>query len=288
LAVVFGGSGAGTIDVTPSGTPCTTNCNPVFDSGAVVTLTARPSANSQFGGWSGDCAVSASSQTVATVTMDAAKRCVANFLATFSLTITKAGTGQGSVTSGEATPLIDCGAVCTADYVEGTNVTLTASPLSPAVFTGWSGDCAVGAASPTVQVSVAAVTGCIATFDINITTSQTFNPPLQSRLPFSDFVTVNFNYETSAPNGVVVTVHPLIGTLGEPAPGGIVGKSAPLSATPSGVKGIGVAEFTVNPIGNGADVIVNQVRLVMSDALSGAFIAETTVDAVFTFFQLLL
>jgi hypothetical protein len=47
--------------------------------------------------------------------------------------------GGGSVTS--SPPGIDCGTTCSASYVSGTSVTLTATPDANSTFTGWSGDC---------------------------------------------------------------------------------------------------------------------------------------------------
>jgi hypothetical protein len=56
-----------------------------------------------------------------------------------TLSVTKAGTGSGTVTSNPAG--IDCGASCSYDFAETTLVTLTASPDSGSTFTGWSGAC---------------------------------------------------------------------------------------------------------------------------------------------------
>ena len=56
--------------------------------------------------------------------MDAAKSCAATFsLDTHTLTVSKAGTGSGTVTSSPVG--IDCGADCTQDYDYNTVVTLT-------------------------------------------------------------------------------------------------------------------------------------------------------------------
>jgi hypothetical protein len=59
---------------------------------------------------------------------------------TYSLTVARAGTGSGSVTSTPAG--IDCGATCVADFVYNTEVTLSAHPAAGSTFTGWSGWCA--------------------------------------------------------------------------------------------------------------------------------------------------
>jgi uncharacterized repeat protein (TIGR02543 family) len=55
------------------------------------------------------------------------------------LTVSKNGTGTGSVTS---TPSgITCGTVCSASYPSSGTVTLTATAATGSTFTGWSGDC---------------------------------------------------------------------------------------------------------------------------------------------------
>jgi len=58
---------------------------------------------------------------------------------TYLLTVSKTGTGSGTVTSNPAG--INCGSDCTENYASGTVVTLTAAPDSDSTFTGWSGAC---------------------------------------------------------------------------------------------------------------------------------------------------
>ncbi len=55
----------------------------------------------------------------------------------FTLTVTKAGTGSGTVTSDP--PGINCGTTCTATFLRGTVVTLTATPASGSTVSSWSG-----------------------------------------------------------------------------------------------------------------------------------------------------
>ena len=75
-----------------------------------------------------------------------------------TLSVTKQGTGGGTVTSGP--PGINCGTDCSQVYAAGTVVTLTPTPASGSRFDGWSGaaDCADGV------VTVTQNTTCTATF----------------------------------------------------------------------------------------------------------------------------
>ena len=71
---------------------------------------------------------------------------------TYTLTVSKAGAGSGTVTSNPAG--ISCGADCSKSYASDTVVTLTATPASGATFAGWSGACS-GAGACQVTMSQA-------------------------------------------------------------------------------------------------------------------------------------
>jgi Pro-kumamolisin, activation domain/Subtilase family/Divergent InlB B-repeat domain len=53
----------------------------------------------------------------------------------FTLSVSKAGTGSGTVTSADGN--INCGSTCASLYWDGQPVTLTASPAAGSVFAGW-------------------------------------------------------------------------------------------------------------------------------------------------------
>jgi Divergent InlB B-repeat domain len=60
-------------------------------------------------------------------------------LGPYALTVSKQGDGSGEVSSSPAG--IGCGGTCQASFDAGTGVTLTATPDTSSIFTGWSGDC---------------------------------------------------------------------------------------------------------------------------------------------------
>ncbi|MDQ5909577.1 MAG: hypothetical protein QG599_1672 [Pseudomonadota bacterium] len=74
----------------------------------------------------------------------------------------------GKVTSDPAG--IDCGADCRQTYVQGTSVTLTATPDPDALFSVWSGAC-VGA-NPVCTVTMSAAKNAVATFELIADTPQ--------------------------------------------------------------------------------------------------------------------
>jgi subtilase family serine protease len=87
-----------------------------------VTLTVTDSDSSLNGGRTGSEAIQVTVQTP-----------------TQTLTVANSGNGSGTVTSSPAG--INCGATCSHAYATGTNVTLSATPTSGSVFSGWTGAC---------------------------------------------------------------------------------------------------------------------------------------------------
>jgi alpha-tubulin suppressor-like RCC1 family protein len=67
------------------------------------------------------------------------------------LTVTRSGLGSGTVTSAPAG--INCGTACSATYLDGTPVTLTATPATLSIFVGWTGCDSVSGATCTVAMS---------------------------------------------------------------------------------------------------------------------------------------
>ena len=171
LTVTQSGTGSATVTSAPSGITCGSTCSGAFTAGATVTLTATPATGSTFAGWTGACT---GISTTCTVTMNAAQGVTATFaLASYSLTTTKAGTGNGTVTS--APTGVNCGTTCTATYTYNTSVTLTATAAAGSTFTGWSGACS--GTTSICAVSMTGVQSVTATFAPSTPTPATGSGP---------------------------------------------------------------------------------------------------------------
>jgi uncharacterized repeat protein (TIGR02543 family) len=112
-----------------------TSCSGQLASGTTVTLTATAGSGYLFDAWTG-CA---GTGPVCTVTMDAAHTVTATFGKAQTLTVSRTGSGTGTVTSSDGG--IDCGTDCSEVYPSNRVVTLTATPANGATFLGWGGAC---------------------------------------------------------------------------------------------------------------------------------------------------
>lgn len=142
LGVARAGSGGGSVASSPAGIACGSDCSEAYASGTVVTLSATPVAGSVFAGWSGDC----SGTGACTLTMGQARSATATFNlaqpATQTLSLSKAGSGGGSVQSNPAG--LACGARCagaSAAFPQGSTVSLSATAEAGSSFAGWGGAC---------------------------------------------------------------------------------------------------------------------------------------------------
>jgi uncharacterized repeat protein (TIGR02543 family) len=151
--------GNGIINSSPAGIDCGTDCTEVVNKGSTITLTATPDAGYKFMSWTG-CT---STTNVCTITMTAAKTVTANFKAVFPLTVSKTGTGTGTVKATgincDTTPTADCNET----YLKDTNVSLTATATTGSRFIGWAGACS---GSTTCTVAINDAKNVTATFDI--------------------------------------------------------------------------------------------------------------------------
>ncbi len=148
LSLTKSGAGSGSVSSSPARIACGLVCSYVFSPSTSVTLTASPAAGSSFIGWSGS---GCSGTSTCTVTMSAARAVTAEFAVVFDLTVLKSGLGVGTVTSSPVG--INCGSACEGSFVDGSSVTLTASPATGSSFTGWNGSGCSGTSTCTVTMS---------------------------------------------------------------------------------------------------------------------------------------
>ena len=151
LTIIPAGNGTGTVNSAPAGISCGADCTEPYTFGTGVTLTASPGLGSTFTGWSGG---GCSGTGTCNVTINSAQSVTATFtLNIYTLTVTRAGTGSGSVSSVPAG--ITCGADCSEPYNHGTTITLTASPAVGSTFSGWSGAACSGTGNCVVTLTAA-------------------------------------------------------------------------------------------------------------------------------------
>jgi len=156
LTVSRTGTGTGTVVSAPAGIRCGSACSAVFGSGAHATLVATPAAGSVFTGWSGGgCSGTGS----CVVTIGGATAVTAAFSTAVTLTVTRNGTGTGTITSVPSG--IGCPVTCAASYAPGTPVTLTAQADLGSSFGGWSGACS-------------GTDACVVTMNADATVNATF------------------------------------------------------------------------------------------------------------------
>lgn len=147
LTITAHGTGSGTVESTPLGIGCVitagttgSGCIGSYTEGVSVTLVASATAGT-FTGWGGACSGTGN----CVVAIDQAKTVSAGFeLPVFTVTVQPSGSGAATLTSSPAG--IACAwsgaaisGACSADYVEGT--LLTISRTTSGTFEGWGGGC---------------------------------------------------------------------------------------------------------------------------------------------------
>jgi hypothetical protein len=149
--VTASSGGAGTGTVSGAGLSCATGAtvgctvlvaNPANTTDyGTVTLAATADPGSVFTGWT-SCTPVAGAPNTCTVYVNAAKYVSATFQpATYPISISLAGTGAGTVSGGGASCTTGLPDGCTVNEANGGTVTLTATPATGSLFTGWAGAC---------------------------------------------------------------------------------------------------------------------------------------------------
>jgi uncharacterized repeat protein (TIGR02543 family) len=148
----------GVVTSTPAGIDCGADCVESYPGGTGVTLSFTPAPRYIFAAWSGGCAGQADP---CTLTLTGSTTVGVSVTHLWALAVTRAGSGTGNVTSAPAG--VTCGSDCSEDYLDGTQVTLTATPATGSVFTGWTGACT--GQSATCSVTASADLAVTATFE---------------------------------------------------------------------------------------------------------------------------
>ncbi len=131
-----------------------------------------------------------------------------------TLVVVKAGSAAGTVTS--STGPINCGVTCSHAYVNGTAVTLTATPAAGAQFTGW-----LGACSDTAE--------CVLTLNADAAAIATFAPAAMGP-PSLD---IDANAQFDALTDGLLAIRYLFGLSGSPLTGGAIAPGAGRTASTS-------------------------------------------------------
>lgn len=162
LTVATAGSGSGS--VTGAGFDCdwdggsqSGDCTEVYAGTTTVGANAVP--NGSVTTWAGCDSVSGDSCFVVNQSTD--RTVTVTFTRAYPLTVTRAGTGSGTVTSSPAG--IACGTDCADSYASGTALTLTATPATGSTFAGWSGACT---GTGTCSLTMSTARAVTATFDV--------------------------------------------------------------------------------------------------------------------------
>ena len=133
LTVHKAGNGTGLVTSDVTGIDCGTDCHQLYDDGDEVLLTHTAEPGSIFTGWAGDC----NGTEICLLDMTEPREVTATFELAGELTVTKSGSGAGTVMSLPAG--ITCGPDCSNEFVLGTVVTLTSTPAQGSELRGWTG-----------------------------------------------------------------------------------------------------------------------------------------------------
>lgn len=134
--------GPGLVTSSVEGIECPGKCEAPFNEGSTVTLSASHDERSTFAGFTGCDAEPLKGQ--CEVAMDAARSVKAQFAAIpqRQLSIVRPGAGKGVVAGTSPGPefeSIGCGGMCEAEYDQGAEILLTATPNPGSKLAGWSG-----------------------------------------------------------------------------------------------------------------------------------------------------
>jgi Divergent InlB B-repeat domain/PASTA domain len=146
------GTGTGSVQSFPPGISCPPDCSESYVFKTPVTLFATADAGSEFFRWSGG-SCSGSGPCERKINSDRTVNAVFKAVGNRTLTVAKAGAGQGVITSKPAA--IECGSTCSAELDASIKVALHATAAPGSTFSGWSGEGCSGTGSCKVLMNEA-------------------------------------------------------------------------------------------------------------------------------------
>jgi hypothetical protein len=163
VTVALAGNGHATPTSTPAGIDCGAACSARFPTDTIVSINAGVASDTELVNWSGECSNAWEPHCV--LRADGAKSVTLNLRLKPELTISRAGTGDGTITS--VPTGIDCGSDCSEFIKTDELVLLTATPAANSTFAGWTGACSGTQLKCWVKMDVAK--SAAATFTANST-----------------------------------------------------------------------------------------------------------------------
>jgi Divergent InlB B-repeat domain len=146
------GTGKGSVESIPSGISCPGDCSETYVFKTPVKLVATPAPGSEFAHWSGG-SCSGTGPCERKINSNRTVNAVFKAVGNRTLTVSKAGSGSGVVTSKPAA--IECGQTCSSELDASIKVALHALPAAGSTFTGWSGEGCSGTGSCKVLMNEA-------------------------------------------------------------------------------------------------------------------------------------
>lgn len=133
-------TGQGRVTSTPAGIDCGSTCSADFLNNTLVVLNAAPEPGWRFVQWSGDCSGSDPSCSLSLSVDRAAEALFEPEPVLRRVSVARLGSGRV-----RSTPTgIDCGAVCSVEFLDGTAISLNAEAAPGFTFAGWVGDVCSG------------------------------------------------------------------------------------------------------------------------------------------------
>ncbi|HEV7424973.1 MAG TPA: hypothetical protein VGQ46_01300 [Thermoanaerobaculia bacterium] len=141
--------GGGTVSDATRKISCGNSCSTFAPNGTVISLVANPG-SLVFTGWDGACT---GTQLTCNVTVNGQTQVSATFAPQFTLSVGRSNSGTVTGTPAGNDRALSCPGNCSAKFIQGTAVTLTATPPAGKTFASWGGACSGTASTCTVTIT---------------------------------------------------------------------------------------------------------------------------------------